>query len=1085
MRRGLLLFAVIVSGGLFTLDLQAQSTTTKNPDGSVVIQASSFKVTRPLRELTAEHPFVEPDFNAEVKVSNDRKNRPAQVFLYTEEDGPQYGNDPNIIQKSMGMRNPSSKAPLQNWAGITSSSYPPDPTGAVGPNHYIQIVNATTVRIFNKTGTALETFELGTLWGSSQNAGDPIVMYDKFADRWFLSQFGTSTQIYLAISQTNDPTGSYYTWTFNSTEFPDYLKFSIWHDGYYMTSNQSSDKIHVFERSAMLTGSPSARLVYNTFSTGSVSDFFVPLPADAADNSALPASGTPLPFFAYYESAWGTGVDGVKIWNATTSWSGTPSLTITGPTQVNTNAFNAAYDANWDDIPQPNGQYLDGIGGVLMYRAPWRSWSGYNSVVLSWGVLITNSPRVRAIYWCELRQTSGTWSVYQQGIYQPDSDSRWMSSIAMDDNGSIGLCYAKSSTSTYPGLYYTGRLASDPLGTMTFAETQAIAGTSSQSSYNRFGDYSHTSLDPDGITFWHTGQYCSTGTGQETRVYSFQLPAGTTSDPGSFNATAVSSTAIDLSWNLNSSSNPVLVAWNTTNTFGTPVNGTSYSAGNSIAGGGTVLSYGTGTTYNHTGLTPSTTYYYKAWSNTGSYTWSTGVTDNATTLASGSTTYPFTLDFESSTDYTTDFSPWTTSDEDGLATYQSSDATFTGEGTAFAYMAMNPSLSGWTTAQGDAAHGGSRCGMAVCPADGSASDDWFISPAMTLGTGSSFSLWALSPKPGTWGNDEYQIMVSTTDNLISSFSALSSVVEAPSTWTQHTYDLSAYDGQTIYLAIRHVSTDMFMLWIDDLVFNSTVTTGVAASISSDPVSTAVCAGSSATFSVTAAGDPTIQYQWMKNGIDIGGAISSSYTIPSVSAADAGSYTCEVTNSYGTDVSNAATLTVNAVTSISSHPADVNVPEGTDVTLSVTAAGTSLTYQWRKNGSNLSNGGNISGATTSSLLISDVTLADYGTYTCVVTGSCGTSTSNGAVVNVITSVDDYTQSKPAIFPNPSEGMYVVTFNEAISGSVSVYDADGKLVFWRIISNEKQLDLDLTGRANGTYLIRIDANENTYFDRLIKK
>ena len=492
-----------------------------------VIYPTEFKITKPLRDLVKEHPFVEPDFNAPVKVSPDRKNRPHQTFVYSVEDGPEYGNDPSIIQKVMGKRPISQdKAVLQNFAGAPSAYYPPDPTGAVGPNHYVQMVNSTTVTIFSKTGTTIMSFQLGTLWGLSSNNGDPIVMYDKFADRWFLAQFGSSTdrKIYIAVSQTNDPTGSYYTWTYVAPDFPDYLKFSIWHDGYYMTSNQTTDKVYVFERSVMLTGGSGARGIYSTFTTGSVSAFFIPLPADAADNATLPPSGTPFPFFAYYDNAWGGGADGVKIWNMTTNWTA-GSATIASAIQINTNAFDASYNSSWNDCPQPNGQYLDGIGGVLMFRAPWRSWSGYNNVVLTWGVLISNSPRQRGIYWCELRQVSGTWSVYQQGIYTPDASTYWMSSAAMDDNGSIALCYAKSSTSIYPGLYYTGRLASDPLGTMSFAETTAIAGTASQSgNINRFGDYAQTSLDPDGITFWHTGEYVTSASGQETRIYSFQLP---------------------------------------------------------------------------------------------------------------------------------------------------------------------------------------------------------------------------------------------------------------------------------------------------------------------------------------------------------------------------------------------------------------------------------------------------------------------------------------------------------------------------------------------------------------------------------
>ncbi|MPM30376.1 hypothetical protein SDC9_76924 [bioreactor metagenome] len=706
---------------------------------------------------------------------------------------------------------------------------------------------------------------------------------------------------------------------------------------------------------------------------------------------------------------------------------------------------------------------------------------------------------------------------------------------------------------------------------MTFAEATAIAGTSSQSSYNRFGDYSQTSLDPDGLTFWHTGQYCSSASGQETRIYSFQLPAGTPTDVSNFNATAVSTSQIDLTWTLNSNSNPVMVAWNTTNSFGTPANGTAYTAGNTIAGGGTVLYYGTANNFSHTGLTPATTYYYKIWSNTGSYTWTTGVTDNATTFSSGNTSYPFTLDFESSADYTTSFSPWTTYDGDAQATYQSSDATFTGEGTAFAYLCMNPSLSGWTAAQGDAAHGGSRCGMAVCPADASQSNDWFISPAMSLGTGSSFSLWVLSPKPSTWGNDSYQIMISTTDNQPASFTALSSLVEAPATWTQHTYSLSAYDNQTIYLAIRHVSTDMFMFWMDDLQFNSTISSSNAATIVSNPSSSSVCTGGSVTFTVSATGDAPITYQWQKNSTNIPGATNSSYTIAAVAAGDvgayrcivtnaagadtstvanltlstapsittnpvsatqcagtnvtftaaasgtatltyqwkkdgsviagatnasytissitagnAGSYTCVVTNSCGSATTTAAVLTVTPATAITTHPVSLNAYDSDDVTLTVVAVGSGLSYQWRKDGINLSDGGNISGSTTATLQITNVSPSDYGTYTCVVTGSCGSATSNGAVLTILTGVEDLEALRPDIYPNPSNGDFTIDLGQTpASGNYYVYDLDGKLLLWRMYKDATQIVIDLSGRAQGTYLIRIDVNDKTFFDRLILK
>lgn len=494
-----------------------------------VIYCSEFHVTRPLSEIVKDHPV---DYSKlPPKESGDREHRKAQKFLFSPADGPQYGNDPSTMQTYMGtIQNP--KATLTSWAGqAISGMYPLDPSGAVGLTQYVQMINATTFRVYNKsTGAILLTATLGNLWSpATANNGDPIVLYDKAADRWFLAQFGSSTdkKIYIAISTTGDATGSYYTYTFTSAQFPDYLKFSVWSDGYYMTSNQSTQKVYCFERDKMLAGNSSARAVYQTFSPPNAGYFFVPLPGDASDGT-LPPPGTPCPIFSYSDNGWGTGyIDAINIYNASVSWGTTASMTITSAGSVPTAAFDASYDPYWNDISQPGtSQKLDGIGGVLTYRAQWKTWNGYNSVVLNWGVKISSTQR--SIKWCELRQdqSTGTWSMYQEGIYTPDSDNRWLGSIAMDNNGGIGLCYSKSnSTTTYMSLAYAGRRSCDPLGTLPITETVVVAGTGAQTGTNRDGDYSQTTLDPDGVTFWHTGMYMGNGGAQKTQIFSFQIPS--------------------------------------------------------------------------------------------------------------------------------------------------------------------------------------------------------------------------------------------------------------------------------------------------------------------------------------------------------------------------------------------------------------------------------------------------------------------------------------------------------------------------------------------------------------------------------
>lgn len=112
----------------------------------------------------------------------------------------------------------------------------------------------------------------------------------------------------------------------------------------------------------------------------------------------------------------------------------------------------------------------------------------------------------------------------------------------------------------------------------------------------------------------------------------------TVSNPSNFNATTMSTAQIDLSWALNGDSDPVLIAYNTEDLFGTPSG--DYSVGNTIGGNGTVIYIGTGTSFNHTGLTSATQYYYKAWSRNTMGIYSSGVTDNATTYKEEPSNYP-------------------------------------------------------------------------------------------------------------------------------------------------------------------------------------------------------------------------------------------------------------------------------------------------------------------------------------------------------------------------------------------------------------------------------------------------------------
>lgn len=510
---------------LFVLYTKAQIQ--KTDDNVEIISCSEFHITKTLSEIAETQQAYQKITNQIRKESEDKINRKAFMGKNNVNALP-LKEDP-IAQKSMGNR--QSQTLLTSWEGLSGLSYPPDPSGAAGPNHYVQAVNSS-YQIFTKTGGSVTgggPFTLGSLLFSS-NDGDPIVLYDKYADRWVITEFKTSgKKVLFAISKTSDPTGQYYTYQYVSPQFPDYQKFSIWADGYYMTSNQTTQKVFVFERDSMLAGVATSRAINKTFTPPTDNAFFCPLPADA--DGQLPPAGTPCPIFSYEDDGWGTGhIDRINIYNMSVTWGTTPAATITLAAQLPTQSFDASYNSSWNDIAQPDtSQKLDGIGGVFTYRAQYRRWTGYNTVVLNNGVKVNTTTGQRSIRWYELRQntTTNDWSIYQQSTFAPDELNRWVGSIAMDDNGSIGLAYSVSgSSNVYPGLRFTGRLASDSLNKMTFTEQSVVEGNSAQTSSNRFGDYSHMAIDPvDGTIFWYTGEYIFNGD-PATKIFSFKLPLG-------------------------------------------------------------------------------------------------------------------------------------------------------------------------------------------------------------------------------------------------------------------------------------------------------------------------------------------------------------------------------------------------------------------------------------------------------------------------------------------------------------------------------------------------------------------------------
>jgi PKD repeat protein len=440
------------------------------------------------------------------------------------------GKDPVLQDAFSGKRTTATVD--QNFAGVPNLSgvAPPDTDGDVGPNHYMQMVNLA-FEIFDKNGNSLYgPADNSTLWDgfsgpwSGTNDGDPIVLYDEYADRWIASQFSLpnypSGPFYelIAVSETGDPTGAWYRYAYEFNNMPDYPKFGVWPDGYYFTINQfappslsfAGAAVCVVDRDAMISGDPNASLQFFNLGTsyGSL------LPADA-DGIQQPGTGSPN----YLANL---GYNALRIWEASIDWTNSNNSSVNLVQTLSTNS----YSYSGISINQPGtSQTLDALASRLMYRLQYRNFGSYE-VMLTNHTVNADGNGQAGVRWYEMRNSGSGWYIYQQGTFAPaDGDNRWMGSVAMNGNGDIAVGYSVSSSSTYPSIRFAGQTAANSgTGELDVVETSIVEGSTSQTGVNRWGDYSMMSVDPiDDQTFWYTTEYSNGGWNWRTQVASFNF----------------------------------------------------------------------------------------------------------------------------------------------------------------------------------------------------------------------------------------------------------------------------------------------------------------------------------------------------------------------------------------------------------------------------------------------------------------------------------------------------------------------------------------------------------------------------------
>jgi hypothetical protein len=427
----------------------------------------------------------------------------------------------------------------------------PSTNGAAGTTQYVQFVN-NSFAVFNKSNGSLVYGPAGinTLWQSlgapcSTNANmDGIAQFDKLANVWVMLMpiYPDPTYLCIAVSTTSDATGSWNLYAFELAQsslcgcrlMPDYPKLAVWPDAYYISYHQALDLNYegpaacAVNRTAMLSGKAATMQCFTN--TGTSHNAW--LPSDL-DGTTPPPGGTPNYYVAFDPND-----QSLDIWQFHVNWNTPANSTFTGPTNIPVPAF---VEPCGDDVtvftPQDNcvpqaatSEMLGAFGDELMYRVAYRNFGNYQALVANHTVQVGTGSNQTGIRWYELQNSGSGFALYQNGTYAPDSNYRWMGSIAMDNAGDIAMGYNVSSSSMSPSIRYTGRLATDPLGQMETendALSAANVNTSSLTSTYRWGDYSSLAVDPsDDCTFWYTTEYIPRNTNHwATRIASFKFPS--------------------------------------------------------------------------------------------------------------------------------------------------------------------------------------------------------------------------------------------------------------------------------------------------------------------------------------------------------------------------------------------------------------------------------------------------------------------------------------------------------------------------------------------------------------------------------
>ena len=348
--------------------------------------------------------------------------------------------------------------------GQCGDGHPPDTNGDVGPNYYIQTVN-TAIGIYNKaTGARVAGFTFNNFMSQgnfgnlcdTDNYGDPVVLYDTFADRWIITDFAFilnpddsvasppgAFQCF-AVSKTGDPvSGGWNYYSINITDsLQDYPKLGVWSDGIYMSANLfgfaanstfKNVRVWAFNKAQMYAGLPTVQSVsFDVPSKLQGISVFTLLPSNARAQTGTPPAGRENLF----ASIWGW-TNRVRVWKFHVDWANPASSTFIGP---NDSITSTTWSSGPNFIPEKDGNDLDSLQVRLMVQNQYTNLAGNESLWNTHTVAGSSSSQA-AVRWYQVGVTGGAvaGSATQAATWNPDTRNRFMPSLAVDRMGNMAV----------------------------------------------------------------------------------------------------------------------------------------------------------------------------------------------------------------------------------------------------------------------------------------------------------------------------------------------------------------------------------------------------------------------------------------------------------------------------------------------------------------------------------------------------------------------------------------------------------------------------------------------------------------------